>query len=146
MKLARYNPNWPNWGWPNRDLTSLVSDLFDGPPANGDQQGFFSPAVDILETEEAFLIQAQLPGLEKDDVKVEFDNNTLTLSGQRQKTEEDKSENYHRIESVYGQFRRSFTLPTNIKSGEIGATFKNGILEIKVEKKPESKARHIKIQ
>ena len=146
MKLTRYNPGWPSWNWPHSDLGSLVADLFDSPSTTLSRNGDFTPAVDILETDEAFVVQAQLPGLEKKDVKVEINNNTLTLSGERKKTDETKGENYHRIESVFGQFRRSFSLPTNIEAEKIEAKFKNGVLEVTVAKKPESKVRDIKIQ
>jgi HSP20 family protein len=96
--------------------------------------GEWCPSVDISETEQEFLIKAELPGLQKEDVKVNMKDNVLTLQGSRKQESETKGHHYHRIERSYGNFLRSFTLPENIDTNKLKANFNNGILEIKIPK------------
>jgi HSP20 family protein len=96
--------------------------------------GEWCPSVDISETEQEFLIKAELPGLHKEDVKVNMKDNVLTLQGSRKQESETKGLHYHRIERSYGNFLRSFTLPENIDTNKLKANFNNGILEIKIPK------------
>jgi HSP20 family protein len=108
-------------------------------------QGGWTPAVDIRETEEAYLFTAELPGLKKEEVEITVEDSTLTLSGERRFAEEEAEKNYRRIERAYGTFSRSFTLPTAVDAERIGATFKNGLLTITVPKAEQAKARKITI-
>jgi HSP20 family protein len=96
--------------------------------------GEWCPSVDISETEQEFLIKTELPGLHKEDVKVNMKDNVLTLQGSRKQESETKGHHYHRIERSYGNFLRSFTLPENIDTNKLKANFNNGILEIKIPK------------
>ena len=96
--------------------------------------GEWCPSVDISETEQEFLIKAELPGLNKEDVKVNMKDNVLTLQGSRKQESETKAHHYHRIERSYGNFLRSFTLPENIDTNKLKANFNDGILEIKIPK------------
>ena len=96
--------------------------------------GEWCPSVDISETEQEFLIKAELPGLHKEDVKVNMKDNVLTLQGSRKQESEIKGHHYHRIERSYGNFLRSFTLPENIDTNKLKANFNNRILEIKIPK------------
>ncbi len=94
----------------------------------------FVPRVDILEAEKSFEIQLAVPGLEKEDFKIDLDDNRLTMSGERKFAKEKKENNFYRVETQYGNFSRSFTLPDNVDSTKITAAYKNGILEITVPK------------
>lgn len=110
-------------------------------PATG-----FTPAVDIYETDESIVVKAEIPGVEKGDVKIEVKDNELLLKGEKRVEKDVKDENYHRIERVYGSFQRSFSLPQNVDKDKIKASFKNGVLEIKLPKKEEAKPKEIKIE
>jgi HSP20 family protein len=93
----------------------------------------FQPTTDIVEREKDYTIMLTLPGMVKEEIKVELKNNLLTVSGERKRPEEEKAK-YHLMESAYGSFKRTFQLPDNIKRDEISAEFKNGILNIFVPK------------
>lgn len=134
-----------------------IEDMFDrytraiGRPRNDRQQVSgdvdWSPRVDIHETDNEFVISAEIPGISKKDVKVDVDDDILTISGERKQESDEKGKNYHRIERRYGSFRRSFTLPDNADKDKIKASFKDGILNLSIPKapKPEAKAIEIKI-
>jgi len=100
----------------------------------------WSPSVDISETDKEYLIRAALPAVKKEDVKVTYEDGTLTLSGERHKAEQEKGEKFHRVESFYGSFSRSFALPDAIDSEAISAEANDGVLTVHVPKtKVESK-------
>ena len=103
------------------------------------------PAVDILESKEAYLIRAELPGMNKEDFNLELKDGTLTLTGERKSTKPAEGVEYRSVERVNGKFVRSFTLPETIKHDGIQATYKDGILEIHVPKAEEAKPRQIEI-
>lgn len=103
------------------------------------------PATDIRESEEAFTVVAELPGLDKKDVDVTLENNVLTLRGERTFENEDNQDNYHRVERTYGRFQRSFTLPNGIDAEKVSATFTNGLLTLTVPKAATARARTIKV-
>lgn len=105
----------------------------------------WTPAVDIYEEPDAILVEADLPGLSKDDITVNLENNVLTIRGERKLEREDKRENYHRIERAYGVFARSFTLPSEVDPDKIDAEFKDGVLRIRMPKKEEAKPKQIKV-
>jgi HSP20 family protein len=106
----------------------------------------FVPALDVAEDNEKMTITAELPGLKKEDVQIKVRDGVLTLSGEKKFEEETKKDNYYRIERSYGNFARSFTLPTTVDSGKIEATMKDGILKVAIPKKPEAKEREVKVQ
>jgi HSP20 family protein len=104
------------------------------------------PTTDIFETKDDFVFKLEVPGLSKDDIKIEFEKNTLSIKGER-KTEKDvKDENYHRIERFSGTFNRSFTLPGETDGSKINASLKDGILELRIPKAEEKKAKSIPIK
>lgn len=103
------------------------------------------PAVDIRETDEALTLNVDLPGIDKDDVHLTLENNVLTISGERKFENEEKNDNYHRIERAYGAFSRSFSLPRNVKSAKVKASFDRGVLSIEIPKEEEAKPRRITI-
>ena len=103
------------------------------------------PAVDVQETDTSFVFHAELPGLTKKDIEITLEDNLLTLSGERQFDDREEGRNYHRIERAYGKFSRSFSLPTQVDSSKVAASFKDGILEVEVPKSEEAKPRRIEI-
>ncbi len=105
----------------------------------------FTPKVDIEEMDNGFEFHVELPGLDKKDVKINVKENVLTISGEKKNKNEDKSENFHRLESTYGKFQRSFRLPQNVKKNDIKAEFRNGVLDIVVPKAEEAKPKEIEI-
>jgi len=104
-------------------------------PSNNESSNFeWSPAVDISETGTEYLLRAALPAVKKDDVEVTVEDGMLTLSGSRRQYEEQQDEKFHKVESVYGSFARSFTLPEAIDATAIRAESKDGVLTIHVPK------------
>lgn len=105
----------------------------------------WTPAVDVRETKDAYLIDAELPGMTKDDIMVTFEDGVLTLSGERKVEEETEEESYRRVERRYGSFSRSFNLPHEADPDGVKATFKEGLLSVSVPKKEQVEPRAIKI-
>jgi HSP20 family protein len=138
---------------PFRDMVSIqdeMNKLFDdflGRPLMRTEwsEGVWNPSVDISETKDNVLIKAEMPGLNKEDVKISMQDNMLTLTGEKKQEKEEKETNYHRIERSYGAFSRSFSLPTSVKSDKIRATYKDGILSITLPKTEEVKPKEIPI-
>jgi HSP20 family protein len=145
MELARWEP----FDGLNR-LHSRINDLFDESVGRARAvpsaaAGVWLPPVDILESKDAYLIRAELPGMKKEDFKLEVNDGTLTLSGERKAEVLTEGVDYHRTERVNGKFSRSFYLPQTVKQDGIKATYRDGILEIHVPKAEEAKPRQIAI-
>lgn len=149
MTLVRFLPGR------SRDLTSLRTDLdqlFDGflgnrpsyAPAGGDD--LISPPVDIEESAEGYSIRADLPGVNEKDVKVSLVGDTLTLRAERKRESETKLGNVHRTERLYGTFERTFTLPAPVRGDQVKASYRNGVLEVRVPKAEEARVREIEVQ
>jgi HSP20 family protein len=105
----------------------------------------WSPAVDILETEDALVLRADLPDVKVEDVDVRVENNTLTLSGKRNFNKDENVKGWHRIERSYGEFVRSFEVPSTVDTEKVAADYKNGVLTISLPKKEAAKPRQVKI-
>ncbi|HEX9160288.1 MAG TPA: Hsp20/alpha crystallin family protein [Thermoanaerobaculia bacterium] len=103
----------------------------------------WAPAADVLETKDAYVVKAELPGVEEKNINVEIENGVLTLKGDKMFEKETEEKGYRRIERAYGNFLRTFTLPQNVYTDKITATFFNGVLEVTVPKKEEAKPRKI---
>jgi HSP20 family protein len=106
----------------------------------------WAPACDIYETDHEIVIKAELPEVKKENVYVSFENNVLTIRGERKFEEEAKRENYHRIERSYGEFVRSFTLPTFVDTNKINAEFKEGVLRVMIPKREEAKPKQVEVK
>jgi HSP20 family protein len=138
---------------PFRDLVSLrekMNRLFeDAVTARGEERdmiaSIWTPSVDIYETENAIIMNAEVPGIDEKDIDIKIEDNTLTVSGERKFEKETKEENYHRIERSYGSFYRSFTIPRNVDQDKIKAEHDNGVLKITLPKKLESKPKTVKV-
>jgi HSP20 family protein len=137
---------------PFRELFELqrgINELFDegyGVPRESVALKAWTPAVDVYEDENAFVIKVELPEVSRDDVKVSVNENTLSVSGERRVENEDRRDNYHRVERSYGQFFRSFTLPPNVNTEAIGAQFKDGVLRLSLPKREEAKPKQIEVK
>jgi HSP20 family protein len=94
----------------------------------------FVPVVNTREADDAYYIEVELPGVKKEDINIDVNEDTLTISGERKIKEEHKDDNFYKVESVYGKFERSFSLPEDVDTDKIEATSKNGVLEIKIPK------------
>jgi HSP20 family protein len=108
-------------------------------PDNGSKTEW-APSADISETEQEYVIRASLPAVKKEDVNVTVDGGMITIKGERKQQKEDKSEKYHRVESFYGAFERSFTLPENVNSDAIRCESKDGMLTVHIPKTEPQKA------
>lgn len=108
--------------------------------------GFWSPPVDIYETDDAVVLKAELAGLNKNDVTIEVKDSTLVLKGERKFEKDVKEENYHRIERSYGAFSRTFSLPQTVDQTNVTATFKDGLLEITIPKVRDARPKQIEIK
>jgi HSP20 family protein len=106
----------------------------------------FAPAVDIFEDKDAIHVRAELAGVRSEDVKIEVENNILTLRGERKLAHEDKKDGYHRVERWHGSFTRQFMLPRTVDSETIDAQMKDGVLTVKLPKKTEVRQRSIAVK
>ena len=105
----------------------------------------WSPRVDIEETPEAIVVHADLPGIDKKDLKVNLENNLLTIRGERKAEHEEKGKNYYRSERAFGTFQRTFTLSERVKAENIKADYRKGVLTVTRRKAEEAKPRGISI-
>lgn len=104
------------------------------------------PAVDVAEEENEYIAKVELPGVNKDDVKITLESNILMIRGEKKAEKETKDKNYHRTERSYGSFQRSFTLPMTVKSDKIDAAYKDGILTIVLPKAEEAKPKQFEVK
>jgi HSP20 family protein len=146
MSIVRFRPYRDLW-----DMYGKINKLFEEDLAREGEEGQMStrcwaPATDIYETKEGYVFKFELPGIAKDDVKVELEGEKLSISGERKEDKEVKREDYHRVERYCGSFARSFQLPKNADGQKVNANMKNGILELRIPKKEEAKAKAIPIE
>lgn len=105
----------------------------------------FLPPVDISEDDHNIILQAEIPGVKQEDLNITLENNVLTIAGERKFEEEEKKENFHRIERRFGKFTRSFTMPASVDAENVNAVFENGLLKITLAKKEAFKPKQITI-
>jgi len=133
------------------DLTRMQEDMnrffdeFFGEHRRGLSEGAWLPAVDVSETDNEFVVRAELPGMSHEDIDINVQDNILTLKGEKKQEKNEEGENFHRLERSYGSFSRSFTLPTGVKPDDIKASFKDGILHVSMPKAEEAKPKKIAI-
>jgi HSP20 family protein len=117
-------------------------------PARSDEEtslGAWLPPVDIAEDKDRILLTVELPGFKQDQIQIQMEGGVLTLRGERKFEEEKNGRSYHRVERAYGHFMRSFTLPSNVDREAVKANFSDGLLQIELPKREESKPRQIQI-
>ena len=141
MALVRWNPIGTLAGLEidrlNRMFTDFHTEAFNQ---------VWVPAVDIYETDShEVVIKAELPDVKKEDIGVTVENNVLTLTGERKQEESTKPEQFQRVERRFGSFSRSFTLPTSVDAGQIAASYKDGVLTIRLPRREESKPKQISV-
>ncbi|NOT77337.1 MAG: Hsp20/alpha crystallin family protein [Cyclobacteriaceae bacterium] len=129
MSIVRYRGN----EYVPTSFSSLIDGLFNETMTKSGGS-VFVPKVDIIENETSYELHVAAPGLSKEDFNIEVNDNLLTVSGERKFNNEKKDKNYHSIETSYGAFKRSFSLPENVDSTKINAKYNNGILELTVPK------------
>lgn len=131
------------------EMNRLFNSFFEVPaPANGGTQPALRrwiPAMDLAETDDAFVLRADLPGVSEKDIKLELEDNVLTVSGERKSEQEERKEGYYRVERAFGSFSRSLTLPEGIDPEAVQAGFAQGVLEVRIPKPEQRKARKVAI-
>ncbi len=139
MKLVRYNPA--------RSLISLpyeIDRFFDDFGLGlKNTDSVWNPSVDLSETDDHYEVKAEIPGMKKEEIKISVKDNVLTLSGEKKQEIKKDDEKAYRIERMYGQFERSFTLPKNVEADAIKAKYKDGVLTVQIPKTEEVKPKEI---
>src|ERR1700719_481547 len=137
---------------PFREFSTLqdrMNRLFRETQGNGQDESLtsssFAPAVDVYEDEHNVALKIEVPGIDEKDIDVRIENTTLTVHGERKIEKEEKEENFRRVERQYGEFTRSFTLPSSVDPGQVSAYYDKGVLKINLAKKAEAKPKKIKV-
>ena len=129
------------------EMNRLFGTVFDSQsPGNGSAMRRWMPAMDLVETEDHFVLRADLPGLTEADVDLSLEDNVLTLSGERKSEHEEHGEGFYRVERATGSFSRSLTLPEGVDGDAIAARFEHGVLEVRIPKPEARKPRKLQIQ
>ena len=145
MTITRWNPINEIMNM-QREMNRLFSGVT--PTAKQDEDyesAVWSPTVDITEDSDKYVLVFDIPGVEKSDIKMNFSDNTLKVSGERKTVEEKKDVTSHRVERIFGKFYRSFNFPTMVNAEKINASYKDGVLTVSVPKAEESKPKLISI-
>ena len=154
MSIVRWNPARELATFPGdvinmqREINKMFDNFFRGGTLEDGSLGssVWTPAVDVEERDDEYQVKVELPGVNKDDVKITMQDNVLTIRGEKKQEKESKNSNYHRVERSYGSFQRSFTLPTSVKHDKIEASYKEGILTIGLPKAEDAKPKHIEVK
>jgi len=145
MALIRWEPV-REIGTIQNEMNRLFNSFFDTPThSNGATARRWIPAMDLVETEDAYVLSADLPGLSESDVSIEVEDNVLTVSGERKAEHEDRKAGYYRVERSYGSFRRALTLPEGVDPEAVTATFDKGVLQVTVPKPEQQAPRKVQI-
>lgn len=142
--IKREQQTWPR-DYFNTMLNQFLRPL-DYDEEKSAETNLWSPAVDIKEKNDKYIVIADLPGLEKDDIHISLENNTLTIKGERQYEKKEEEEGFSRVERFQGQFYRRFVLPETTDETKIQAKYKKGVLEVSIPKKENTKAKKINVQ
>lgn len=147
MAIVKYDP-WKDVISLRDEIDRLFEDFF--PIRSSERRDLFSdvlsPAIDIYETKDDVVIKAEIPGINKEDIKINIVDNSLIIEGEKKQEKEVKDENYYRVERRYGTFRRVIDIPVPVKTEEVEATYKDGVLEVKLPKKEEAKPKEIEVK
>lgn len=150
MTLIRWSPTpftpLPDLPAIQEEVNELLNSFFTRGALRGDLQPVFAPSVDIEETPEEFILRADLPGVAQQDVKVSLMGDTLTLRGTRRQESGTGTGNLRRVERSYGMFERTFTLRAPVRSDQVKAQYRDGVLEVRVPKAEEARMREIEVK
>ncbi|MCZ6159183.1 Hsp20/alpha crystallin family protein [Campylobacter ureolyticus] len=138
MKIKRYEPFI--------SFSELEDKFFNLPLSSEKSISRFTPSANTREDDKAYYIEVDLPGVKKEDVSVDLDKNHISISGERKIKNEIKEDDYYKVESVFGKFSRSFSLPDSVDNENIQASFENGVLEILIPKVAPKVAKKIEIK
>lgn len=146
MAIARWDP-FDAFVGAQEDLNRLFrSGWLRSPGDELAQAGAWAPAVDIYETEDSLVVEAELPGVDPKNIDVSVDEGVLSLKGERKLEKEVKEENYHRVERAYGMFQRSVRLPSDVDADAIKANYESGVLKVSVPKVEPKKPKSVPIE
>lgn len=154
MSLVRWNPSRDLLSFPSdmlamqKGINRVFDNFFRGGLLDDDSTstGMWAPSVDIAETETAYTVKVELPGVEKENVKITMQDNILTLRGEKKQEKESNQSNYHRVERSFGSFQRSFSLPSSVLSDKIDAVYNNGVLSITLPKAENARPKEIEVK
>jgi HSP20 family protein len=154
MSLIRWNtardlPTFPSDVMNmQREINQVFDNFFRGglPEDEAFVPSVWTPAVDIAEHENEYSVRLELPGVNKDDVKITMQHNVLSVRGEKKQEKESKGSSFHRVERSYGAFQRNFTLPSTVKADRIDASYADGILTIVLPKAEEAKPKQIEVK
>jgi len=144
MTLVRWSP-WRGAMSVQDEMSRLFNGLVTSPSGSSAAKDWV-PSVDISESDDGFIVTADVPGMNADDIKISVANNVLTLRGDKKNIREGDGENFHRVERTFGSFERTFSLPTGVESGNVKAKYRNGVLEVRIPKSVEAKPQEIKVE
>ena len=147
MSIIRFDPFFEEAGTLRRTMDRLFDDFFaTRRPGNGLPGPVWAPAVEMFETDGEVVVKAELPNVDPKQVDITVTNDAITLRGETKHEEEQKGRNYYTRELRYGTFTRTLPLLTEVKSGEAKATYKDGVLEVKIPKSDRVKPTSVKVQ
>lgn len=146
MELVPWRPFGGELSSFRREMDKVWNSFFGGESYSGMLTEEWVPSVDISETKDNFVIKAELPGLEANDVKVAVSGDLLTIKGEKKKEEEEKDEHHYCAERYYGAFQRVFQVPAGVKGDKVDATFKKAVLKVALPKAEEAKKKEIEIK
>jgi HSP20 family protein len=143
MTLTRWNPVRDLATFEVERLNRMFEAAFSGEPLSN---GAWVPAIDVYETaDKDVVVKVDLPDMKREDIKVTFENNVLSIEGERKFDSDATREQYHRLERGYGAFRRSFSLPATVDAARVEAAYQDGVLTVKLPRREESRPRQIKV-
>ena len=146
MAIVRFDPFREMASLQDR-VNRMFADVYGRRDDDVMTRGEWMPPVDIYQTDgHELVLKAELPDLNRDDISIKVENNTLTISGQKKMDSAVKENQYHRIERTFGGFSRSFTLPAMVDTNAIGADYKNGVLTVRLPLREEAKPKQIQVQ
>jgi HSP20 family protein len=129
-----------------QEMNRLFGSFFDNPGGEAPAGRRWIPAMDLVEQNGQYVLRADLPGLDEQDVNIELDDRVLTISGERHSEQEQRREGYHRVERASGSFSRSLTLPEGVDPEKIEASFDKGVLEVRIPKPAERKPHRVQVK
>lgn len=141
MTLLRVNPARRLF-----NMERMFEDFFNQDEALQERVSPVVPSLNVEENEDAFYVSAEIPGMKKEDIKISFQENVLTISGEKQEEKKQDGKNYHRIERSFGKFCRSVNIPAGVKLDKISAEYENGILYITIPKAEKAKPKMIEVK
>lgn len=145
MQLQRYRP-WGDLALFRDGFGGLLGDFFGEDAPTWPARRALIPALDVVETEKSLIVKADLPGLEKDDLRISITDDILTIQGEKKAEKEEKGKDFRRLERAYGTFSRSVRLPREVDQEKVKASYRNGVLEIDLSKGANARSREIEVK